>query len=136
MLEIHLFVFRLISFSSSALFCIARGCCLQMTLFRLPYRFPCGLVWPMEAEVRHRGSGGRRAFLLLVLQAVSPAVAASFFVTPTADRQPLLWWSQFVLGSPGSWAGVFVIHCCIINYLETSQLKTTNISLSYPVPEV
>lgn len=71
-----------------------------------------------------------------MLQAVSPAVAASFFVTPTADRQPLPRWAQFVLGSPRSWAGVFVIHYCIINYLETSQLKTTNISLSYPVPEV
>ena len=136
MLEICLFVFRLISFSSSALFCIARGCCLQMTLFRLPYRFPCGLVWPMEAEVRRRGRGESRSFLLLVLQAVSPVVAASFFVTPTADRQPLPWWSQFLLASPGSWAGVLVIHCCIINYLETSQLKTTGISLSYPVPKV
>ena len=45
--------------------------------------------------MRRRGRGESRSFLLLVLQAASPVVAASLFVTPTADRRPLPWWSQF-----------------------------------------
>lgn len=45
---------------------------------------------------------------------------------------PLSQWTQLLLGSLGSWA----IYWCILNYLETSQLKTTNILLSHTIPEV
>lgn len=83
--------------------------------------------------MRHYGEA--RSFLLLVLQAVSLAVAASFLWPQTAVGQPLPLWLQLLLGSPDSWAGVF-IDCSVINYLETSQLKTANILLSHTVPEV
>lgn len=122
-LVICLVVLRLISFSPSALFCTARGCSLQMTFLRLSY----GLVWPMRQRKQMRGHEGLSFFLS------SGSIFSNgsiFFVAPTVSQT-----SPSLLGDPSSCAGVFIIYCHIINYLETSQLKTT-ILLSHTVPEV
>lgn len=50
-----------------------------------------------------------------------------FFVVLSVAVQPSSLWSQLLLDNLGFWAGVFAIYCCIINYFEKSQLKTTNI---------
>lgn len=123
-LVICLFVFRLISFSPSALFCTARGCSCKGHFSGSP------MVWfgPWRQGKQTRGYGG------LSFSLTSGSISNNgciFFVAPTISQT-----SPSLLGEPSSWAGVFIIYCRIINYLETSQLKTTKILLSHTVPEV